>query len=166
MVIWQNNTVPDKMNENRKYTAFCGLYCKDCIPSKTELYELTGKLADLLEKLGFEHYAQFKSKRVKEFENYPMFRKLLAEIQKIQCKSTCFEGPASEYGCNPDCKIRECIMTKNLDGCWECAEYKICEKLEWHKKFHPGMEHNLELIKKHGIENWLDKKGKHYPWDK
>jgi CTP synthase (UTP-ammonia lyase) len=28
------------MTENRKYTAFCGLYCKDCIPSHRKLFAL------------------------------------------------------------------------------------------------------------------------------
>jgi len=33
-----------------------------------------------------------------------------------------------------------------------------------HKNFHPGMENNLDMIKEFGLDNWLDKKGKHYKW--
>ena len=154
------------MNENRKYTAFCGLYCKDCIPSNRELFGLIDRLTELLDNLGFEHYAKFKSARVKEFQNYETFRKLLAEMKKLKCETNCFEGPVSEYGCNENCEIRRCVIDKGIAGCWVCKEYKVCEKLEPHMKFHPGMEHNLNMIKEFGLGNWLDKKGKHYKWNK
>jgi hypothetical protein len=154
------------MNENRKYTAFCGLHCKDCIPSKRALFTTIDKLADLLDKLGFEEYAKFKSARIKEFQNYGTFRRLLTEMKKLQCETNCFEGPISEYGCNEHCEMRQCVLSKGIAGCWECKEYKTCKKLEPHKKFHPGMEHNLDMIKEFGLENWLDKKGKHYMWNK
>jgi hypothetical protein len=153
------------MNEIRKYTAFCGLYCKDCIPSNAELFTVIGKLADLLDNLGFEHYAKFKSSRIKEFQNYDTFRILLTEMQKLRCETNCLEGPISEYGCNEHCEMRQCVINKSIAGCWECEDYKVCEKLEPHKKFHPGMEHNLDMIKEFGIENWLDKKAKHYLWN-
>jgi hypothetical protein len=124
------------------------------------------KLIDLLDKAGFEHYAKFKSARVKEFQNYESFVKVLSEMRKLKCETTCFEGPISEYGCNPNCKMRQCVIDRGIAGCWDCNDYKGCEKLEFHKKFHPGMEHNLDMIKEYGLENWLDKKGKHYTWDK
>jgi hypothetical protein len=154
------------MNDNRKYTAFCGLYCKDCIPSNSELFRLTKRLSELLDDLGFEHYAELKSKRNEEFLNYETFRKLLTEIQKLKCDPNCFEGPVSELGCSENCERRQCVIKKEIPGCWECAEYKECTKLEWHKKFHPGMEKNLDMIKEFGLDNWLDKRGKHYTWSK
>lgn len=154
------------MNENRKYTAFCGLYCKDCIPSNGELFAVIDKLIDLLDNSGFEHYAKFKSERIKEFQNYESFRRLLTEMAKLKCETNCFEGPVSEYGCNVNCEMRQCVILKGIAGCWDCKEYRVCEKLEPHKNFHPGMEHNLDMIKEYGIENWLDKKGKHYKWNK
>ncbi len=154
------------MNENRKYTAFCGLYCKDCIPSNKELFVLIDKLSHLLDNLGFEYYAELKSNRIKEFQNYKTFRTLLTEMRKLKCDTNCFEGPVSEYGCNENCEMRQCVINKSIAGCWECKDYKICMKLEWHKKFHPGMEHNLNMIKEFGPDNWLDKRGKHYKWSK
>jgi hypothetical protein len=154
------------MNENRKYTAFCGLYCKDCIPSNGELFAAINKLMDLLDNLGFDHYAKFKSSRIKEFQNYETFRRLLTEMRKLKCETNCFEGPVSEYGCNKNCRMRKCVIEKGIAGCWDCEAYKVCEKLEVHKKFHPGMEHNLDMIKEFGLENWLDKRGKHYQWNK
>jgi hypothetical protein len=152
------------MNDNRKYTAYCGLYCRDCIPSNNELFTLIDKLADTLDNLGFEHYAEFKSKRFKEFKNYGSFRRLLDEMKKLKCETNCFEGPVSEYGCNKNCEMRECVVEKGIAGCWVCEDYKVCKKLEIHKHFHPGMENNLDMIKEFGLDNWLDKKGKHYKW--
>jgi len=154
------------MTDNEKYTAFCGLYCKDCIPSNKELFATINKLATLLDTLGFEHYAKFKSTKVKELENYDVFRKLLTEMQKLECKSNCFEGPVSECGCNKNCEMRKCVIERKIAGCWECNAYKLCEKNKFHRIFHPGMEHNLDMIKEFGVENWLDKKGQHYQWDK
>lgn len=154
------------MNENRKYTAFCGLYCKDCIPSNRELFAVINKLIFLLDTLGFEHYAKFKSARIKEFQNYETFRKLLGEMKKLKCETNCIEGPVSEYGCNENCEMRQCVIDKAIAGCWECKDYRICQKLEPHKNFHPGMEHNLEMIKEYGLDNWLNKKGIHYKWNK
>jgi len=154
------------MNENRKYTSYCGLYCKDCIPSNNELFALIEKLADVLDNLGFEHYAKFKSIRIREFQNYETFRRLLTEMKKLKCETNCFEGPISTYGCNNNCEMRECVIEKGIEGCWVCKDYKECKKLEMHKKFHPGMENNLNMIKEFGLENWLGKRGKHYKWSK
>jgi hypothetical protein len=62
--------------------------------------------------------------------------------------------------------MRQCVIDKGIAGCLDCKEYKVCKKLEPHNKFHPGMEHNLDMIKEFGLDNWLDKKGKHYKWNK
>ena len=102
------------MNNNRNCTAYCGLYCKDCIPSNSELFTLIDKLTDLLDSLGFEHYANFKSMRIKEFQNYETFRRLLTEMRKLKCETDCFEGPVSEYGCNKNCEIRKCAIEKGI----------------------------------------------------
>jgi len=61
------------MNENRKYTAYCGLYCKDCIPSNSELFTLIDKLADLLDNLGFE---LMRSLNLYESKNFRIMRPL------------------------------------------------------------------------------------------
>ena len=150
--------------KNRELTAFCGLYCRDCIPSNTRLYELIHELDDLLIELKFENYAELKSKRSPAFEKYGNFIEVLKEIKKLKCDPYCYHGPHSELGCAPDCKIRRCVLLKKLDGCWECDYYKSCENLVYLKEFHPGLEHNLDVIKEHGIDNWIDKRGKHYWW--
>ncbi|MBN2853332.1 MAG: DUF3795 domain-containing protein [Clostridia bacterium] len=153
-------------DSHRNETAYCGLYCKDCIPSNEKLFTLVNELDQLLEELNFEKYAAVKSKRSSIFDKYDDFKSVLMEIKKIECKKGCFRGPESLLGCSKNCQIRECVIEKHLNGCWECEEYGKCSKLEKHKTFHPGLENNLDMIKEFGIDNWIDKRGIHYHWNK
>ncbi|MBN2039715.1 MAG: DUF3795 domain-containing protein [Spirochaetes bacterium] len=150
---------------NREITAYCGLYCGDCIPSKKHLYKLANELDDLLTELKFENYAELKSKRSRTFDKYNDFIEVLREIKKLKCEPFCYNGPVSELGCASDCAVRTCVLSKQINGCWECAENRDCSRLIYLKDFHPGLRHNLEMIREHGIDNWIEKRGKHYPWD-
>ena len=47
------------MND-KKYTAYCGLYCLDCIPSNIRLFEILNELEKLLEEVKFDKYAELK----------------------------------------------------------------------------------------------------------
>jgi hypothetical protein len=76
------------MTENRKYTAYCGLYCKDCITSNNDLFHLTDHLIRLLDKIGFEHYAELKSKRDEVIKNYKQFRGYLIPVQSSMPQQT------------------------------------------------------------------------------
>jgi hypothetical protein len=76
------------MTENRKYTAYCGLYCKDCITSNNDLFHLTDHLIILLDKIGFEHYAELKSKRDEVIKNYKQFRGYLIPVQSSMPQQT------------------------------------------------------------------------------
>ncbi|MBI5680964.1 MAG: DUF3795 domain-containing protein [Methanobacterium sp.] len=146
------------MNKNKKYTAYCGLYCLDCIPSNKELFESLNELKILLEDIEFDKYAELKSKTNETFNDYSQFLDVLEEMKKLECTAVCTEG-----GCKEDCKIRECVKEKQYDGCWECDEFKDCELLDYLKGIH-SIEHNLKMIKEYGVENWADKRGKHYNW--
>lgn len=152
-------------SKNRKATAYCGLYCEDCIPSNRRLFTLVKELEQLLDTVKFENYAKLKAKRSEVFNRYKDFTEVLSKIKKLECIPTCYNGPKSELGCSNKCIIRECVINKRFEGCWECDLYKSCEKLERHKIFHPNTEHNLNMIKEFGINNWVDKRGKHYKWD-
>ena len=152
------------MRQDRKFTAFCGLYCLDCIPSKRRLFRLVGELRETLEELGFDRYAELKSRRIETFSDYPRFLEVLKEIGRLECTVPCYEGPCSQTGCAPDCKVRACVLDREYEGCWECDDFRGCERLESLKDVHPGLEHNLETIKKYGVENWSDRRGKHYRW--
>ena len=146
------------MIDHRKYTAYCGLYCLDCIPSNKELFDLLDELESLLEEINFKKYAELKSKSNETFNNYSKFVEVLYEIKKLECRALCTEG-----GCKENCKIRECVKEKGYEGCWKCDDFKECELLDNLKDIH-SIEHNLEMIKENGIVNWADKRGKHYNW--
>lgn len=153
------------MTDARKVTAYCGLCCLDCIPNNQRFLSLVKELAEVLDEVGFEEYAVHKSRREPAFNGYPTFRKVLEAIPRIKCSGSCYEGPISELGCAQNCSIRNCAIDKGYVGCWECDDDENCKLMKACKEFHPGLESNLRMIREHGIDNWLDKRGKHYWWN-
>ena len=153
-----------KKNKIKKYTAYCGLYCKDCIPGNKELFDTIKKLEQIVSETELDKYADFKSNKNPVFKKFPDFIIVLKELKNLECTGSCVEGPYSELGCTKDCKIRKCVLDKQIEGCWDCKDFKRCELILKHSTFHPDLLTNLEVIKENGIENWLDKRGKHYKW--
>lgn len=155
------------MTNNSQMTSYCGLYCKDCIPSKTELYTLAARLEDLLAELKFDKYADLKagqtywSESNAVFKDYHRFVDVLKAIRGLECKSICREGGGWKGG---RCMVRNCAIEKGLPGCWYCKEYKACRHLEPLLKFHPNLAYHLELINSEGIDKWAAKRRGHYPW--
>lgn len=146
------------MVNQRKFTAYCGLYCPDCIPSNGKLFQLLSDLDELLQDIQFQKYADLKAKTNENFKDYPKFINIIQEMKKLECVALCSEG-----GCKEDCKIRKCVLEKEYEGCWQCVDFKECELLDYLKGIH-SIEHNLEMIKKYGVDNWADKRDKHYNW--
>jgi hypothetical protein len=144
-----------------RYTAYCGLYCKDCIPSDEKLFRIADEIGDLLDGLQFEKYAALKAKTLPEFADYPAFARVLRALKGIECKALCTEG-----GCKENCLIRACVRGKGLRGCWLCGKFEACGLLESMKNYHPGLVHNLRMIRQHGPDDWSDKRGRHYNWSR
>jgi len=88
---------------DRRYTAYCGLYCRDCIPSKSKLFQKIRGLEKMLIELGFAKYAEFKANRYDIYKQFPVFMDLLKEMQRLECTVPCCEGPSSGTGCAQDC---------------------------------------------------------------
>ena len=157
------------MDEERRLTTYCGLYCKDCIPSRKELYNLAFKLEVLLLELGFDKYAALKaeqtywSKANAVFGKYPQFVEVLRAIRGLECNNPCRQGGGWKEG---RCEVRNCVLDKKLEGCWECPDFKSCKLLAPMLEFHPNLLYHLELIKREGIDNWADKRKGHYGWSK
>lgn len=155
------------MDDESRLTAYCGLYCKDCIPSHKELYAAASGLQNLLDQLQFENYARLKagqtywSEANRAFRHYTEFIEVLQAIRSLECTSLCRDGGGWK---GDRCEVRNCAIEKKLAGCWECPSYKTCEKLSPLLKFHPNLQHHLELIKTEGIRNWSRKRKGHYPW--
>ena len=54
-----------------------------------------------------------------------------------------------------DYRIRHCIIA----GCWECAEFETCTKLDFMHPVHDdGHIKNLNIIKKQGLEAFITRK--------
>jgi len=144
---------------DKKFTAYCGLCCLDCIPSNGELFSLLHRLDGMLEKLQFDEYAKLKSKKQTIFNEYPTFVKILKEISNLRCALPCREG-----GGKPNCEVRQCALNHGYDGCWGCKSRRSCELLEPLRQIHPNLDLHLDLILELGSEKWFEKRGAHYKW--
>lgn len=148
------------MTNDREQTAFCGLYCGDCIPANQSLFDTAAALKQQLESCQFEKYAEHKSATNRTFNAYRIFREVLDAILTLRCPKTCFQS-----GGNPDCAIRVCARQRGLEGCWLCQDFETCEALKIMGTCHGDtVKHNLRMIRQHGVENWSHTRGKHYVW--
>ena len=143
-------------------TAYCGLYCGDCIRFKCKASDLSENLLDEIKKKHFFEYAKVKKKHFKEFDKFKILPKLLKAISKIKCEIPCRAGGD---GCGGSCPIISCIKAKKIDGCWDCNNFEACSKLKFLTPFHGNsIIKNLRLIKKYGITEWVKFREKIYPW--
>ena len=147
---------------NSQLTAYCGIYCGDCIRFKCRASDLSDSLLDELQRNHFLEYAEVKKHHTKEFEQFNNIFPLLKAISQIRCEIPCGAGGD---GCAGSCQIISCVKTRNIDGCWECPDYDKCEKLEFLLPFHgDSIKKNLRLIAKYGIDEWVTFRDKCYPW--
>ncbi len=143
-------------------TAYCGLYCGDCIHYRSKFADLARDLENKLHKAKFDKYAKVKSTSVKEFGYYKEFSAFLHQITKLKCNVPCRAGGG---GCSQPCKIKKCVQSKNLEGCWECNGFDKCEKFEFLKRFHgDNARENLRKIKKYGLDKWGKYRERHFLW--
>ena len=151
------------MNHKKsKLTAYCGLYCADCIRFKCRASDLSESLLDEIKNKHFLEYAQVKKKYVKEFEQFEILPTLLKAISEIKCGIRCRAGGD---GCGGLCPIIAYVKAKNIDGCWDCDDFETCSKLKYLIPFHGiSIKANLRLIKKHGVTDWVKFREKIYPW--
>lgn len=149
----------DKMSkEDKNLIAYCGLYCGDCPIHRGKIADLARDLRKELRQSRFDKTAEALSgiSFFEVFNNYPQCYEVLGAMVKLRCRKICQDG-----GGPPFCKIRKCCQKKGIEGCWECDEFKTCEKLDFLKPGH-GDAHlrNLRKINKQGIEEFL--KGRKY----
>lgn len=107
------------MQMQRTYTAYCDLYCRDCISSKIDLFEKIRALEKRLFELGLSEYAKHKVKKYSVYRDFPVFIELLKAMQKLECRIPCREGPSSAAGCRQNREIRRCAGEKGFEGCWQ-----------------------------------------------
>jgi len=116
-------------------------------------------MEECLVTLKFDGYAKYKTKTNPEFGEYPAFERVLKAIKELECV-TC-----KDKADDASCKIRQCVLSKEMNGCWECNGSEGCELLVPMKKIHSCIEHNHQVIKDHGYERWSNQRANHYDWD-
>ena len=146
---------------DERLTAYCGLCCADCIPSREEFFALVDRLNQMLEELQFDQYAELQSTRHEEFEDYPTFQSVLRQIKELRCPVPCQQG-----GGNSRCEVRQCVQSKGLKGCWECKDRRKCTRLDGLRRVHPNLDYHLDLIADMGPAQWFEKRKEHYRWQR
>jgi hypothetical protein len=150
------------METSENLVAYCGLYCDDCHGYNGRIPDLARDLRKELRAARYEKFAEFISRYNfgKDFAAYEECYKVLGAMVKFRCRKGCKAG-----GGSPFCKIRKCAEKKEIDGCWECEDYKTCEKLDFLIPVH-GDAHikNLNAIKRKGKKGFIE--GKHYWYTK
>ena len=147
------------MENTSEMVAYCGLYCGECPNHTGRIADLARDLRKELRSFRFEKTAETLSKLsfFSMFKDYEQCYSVLGGMVKLRCKNGCRSG-----GGNPYCKIRKCCQKKKIEGCWLCAEFKKCNKLDELNANH-GIAHirNLRTIEKKGVDGFLDGK-KHW----
>ena len=142
----------DKKN-SENLIAYCGLYCGECFAHKGTIADLARDLRKELRQTRFDIMADAMSEIsfFEVFKGYQTCYDVLGAMVKFRCKRACRGN-----GGNPGCKIRTCCRKKELIGCWECAEYTSCAKLDTLNATH-GDAHrkNLNTIKRKGVSGFL-----------
>jgi hypothetical protein len=149
-------------NSEVELTAYCGLYCGDCLRYRSKAAGLARDLLSELQAIRFDRYAEVKSTSVKELKHYDECCQVLDAIVKLECDTPCRAGGD---GCLQPCEIKTCVQSKKLEGCWECGEFEGCDKFEFFRPIHGDTtRENLRKIKKYDLDGWAKHRGKFYAW--
>jgi hypothetical protein len=144
------------MADSRNLIAYCGLYCGDCFIYQGKIADLARDLRKELRKSKFSRFANMISKYFKPYKNYDATYEVLGLMVRLRCKRTCHNG-----GGPPSCKVRTCCLKKGIDGCWQCAEFEECKKLDFLRAVHDDAHiKNLRILRRKGIKQFI--RGKKY----
>jgi len=140
-------------DDPKRLIAYCGLYCGDCPGYKGTIADLARDLHKELQRERFADLAQLLSQVpfFKVLQHFPQCCAVLKTLPKLRCTRTCRGN-----GGPPHCEIRRCNQDQGLDGCWQCATFPTCTKLDFLKAGH-GDAHlkNLRRIKRCGTGAFL-----------
>lgn len=75
--------------EEKELTAYCGLYCADCIHFRNKHSKLAGQLKEALENADFQSYTNVKSPFGLEFQQYDAFFTVLEALISHSCSEDC-----------------------------------------------------------------------------
>ncbi|VFQ45788.1 DUF3795 domain-containing protein [Desulfoluna butyratoxydans] len=143
-------------------TAYCGIYCPDCIRYHNRFEAHAQHLKEELEKVAFHKYAAVDSPFGASFSHYNEFSEVLDALAESGCKKPCRVGG----GCSgTPCKIMECCLSRKYEGCWECDEVDACDKFDLLEPRCGEMpKKNIRTIKQHGPQDWIAFREPFYIW--
>jgi hypothetical protein len=143
---------PLENGESNRVT-FCGLCCDDCFARQGKLADMARDLRKELRAARFEKTAEALGQipYFAAFRDYPACYEVLGAIVKFRCGRICRED-----GGPPNCKIRNCCRKKGIEGCWECEEYRECDKFTFLERGHgDANKKNLDTIRRKGMDGFL-----------
>ena len=140
-------------DDNTGLITYCGLYCGDCFGHKGAVADLARDLRKELRDSKFKRFADGVAGTSfgKVYRDYDACYEVLGAMVKFRCKRGCRNG-----GGPPQCKIRNCCRKKGFEGCWECAEFEGCSKLDFLRAVHDDAHlKNLRILAKKGPEEFV-----------
>ncbi|MDI6742568.1 MAG: DUF3795 domain-containing protein [Smithella sp.] len=151
-----------KKHTEQNLTAYCGLYCGDCIRYKSKLSDMARDIIIEFENTNFAEYAKVKKLSLTLMADYKTMIGVLNAVSQIKCETPCRLGGD---GCGGSCTIIKCVKNRSLEGCWECHEFENCDRLDFLRPFHGDAPvKNLRKIRDLGIDSWAEHREKCYPW--
>ncbi|MEW6359985.1 MAG: DUF3795 domain-containing protein [Planctomycetota bacterium] len=135
--------------------AYCGLFCGNCIIRKGAIKRLAANLMEQVDRPEFRKLAQGLPKLKPEvfaaLKKYEDACRFLAALGHLDCETSCRKG-----GGTTGCRVRECCQAKQLDGCWQCADFESCRTLRWLQPVHADAHiRNLRAISDLGMNKFL-----------
>jgi len=109
---------PEPFKNTKNQIGPCGIWCGSCAAGNGAAAELAKRFEELAKKYEFEKWVP------KDFD-FKEFMKGLASLQKMSVCPGCKKG-----GGNPNCKIRVCASSRQLDNCGKCAQLIECKNFE------------------------------------
>ncbi|MFX0039159.1 MAG: DUF3795 domain-containing protein [Candidatus Hodarchaeota archaeon] len=128
-------------NINKNLLAPCGLYCGVCA-----IY-----IADR------DNNLKFKEKLV---DVYKPFTKT---VDDLRCKGCLSVNPENIFGYCQTCQIRDCVMSKEINGCYQCNDFP-CKFID-RFPIAVGKKVILRAIprwKEIGTEKWVEEEERRY----
>lgn len=121
---------------NRNLAGRCGLYCGIC-----EIYR------------AYEDSRELQVELAKKHDCSP------AEVRCEGCQALDVYGWSKEREWGKKCKIVKCLNGRELDFCYECDVYDICQRHVDFARICAGLgidlRENLKIIQEDGIGKWL-----------
>jgi hypothetical protein len=140
-------------NEILKRLAPCGLDCGRCVDYEgSEIRRLSLKMRELLGDYG--RVAKLKSDHFPAFKGYGQFEEILG----LFCAASCGGCRSENVRCPIDCSVASCHKEKQVDFCFQCAEYPcenpIDNRLEerWRKR--------NDRMKEVGVEEFFNEQSR------